>query len=148
MAYMNQEKKAKMQPLMKALLKQYGLKGSLSVRNHSTIVLNIKSGVIDFISNFNDCANVRNEGKEPNHWGYANLAKTHIDVNEYWFKDHFAGVALEFLQQAFKILNIDNFDKSDISTDYFHVGHYTDVNIGDWTKPYICESTQTIQEAA
>jgi hypothetical protein len=48
MAYMNQEKKAKIAAKIKPLLKRYGLKGSLAVRNHSTIVLNLKSGKIDF----------------------------------------------------------------------------------------------------
>ena len=51
MAYMSQEKKAKIAPVVKAVLKKYKVKGSLAVRNHSTLVLNIKSGSIDFIEN-------------------------------------------------------------------------------------------------
>jgi hypothetical protein len=41
MAYMNQEKKAVIANAMKPVLKKYGLKGSLSVQNHSGITLNI-----------------------------------------------------------------------------------------------------------
>ena len=52
MAYMSQERKQQRAPIIKAILKKYGVKGSLSVRNHSTLVLNIKSGKIDFIENF------------------------------------------------------------------------------------------------
>jgi hypothetical protein len=33
-------------------------------------------------------------------------------------------------------LNLDNFDKSDSMTDYFHVGHYVDINVGKWNKPF------------
>jgi hypothetical protein len=43
MAYFNQERKAQKAPAIKAILKKYGVKGSLSVRNHSTFVLNVKS---------------------------------------------------------------------------------------------------------
>ena len=53
MAYMSQETKAKIAPVVKEILKKYKVKGSLAVRNHSTLVLNIKQGPIDFIGNFN-----------------------------------------------------------------------------------------------
>ena len=33
-------------------------------------------------------------------------------------------------------LNTDNHDNSDIQTDYFDVGHYVELNIGTWEKPY------------
>ena len=48
MAYMNQQKKAIIASKLKPVLKKYGVKGSLKVSNHSTIVLNVKSGKIDF----------------------------------------------------------------------------------------------------
>ena len=54
MAYMNQEKKAKIQAKLKPILAKFGLKGSLSVRNHSSICLLIKSGPLDFIGNSNE----------------------------------------------------------------------------------------------
>jgi hypothetical protein len=43
MAFMNQERKAKLAPAVKAVLKRYGVKGTLSTERHS-ISLNIKSG--------------------------------------------------------------------------------------------------------
>ena len=51
MAYFTQEQKKQMQPKIKAVLSLYGLKGSLSVNNHSTVVLTIQQGAIDFIGN-------------------------------------------------------------------------------------------------
>ena len=59
MAYFNQERKKAMAPKIKEILKKYGLKGSLAVRHHSTVVLNIRSGEIDFITNFNECGRVK-----------------------------------------------------------------------------------------
>ena len=131
MAYFNQEKKAKIAPAIKALLKKYNLKGSLGVHHHSTVVLNIKSGSIDFISNFNGI------GAEERAEGYRfTPAKDYIDVNPYWYHEHFNGVAKDFLTEAFAILNTDNYDNSDAQTDYFDRGHYVDLNIGKWNKPY------------
>jgi len=124
MAYMNQEKKAKIASLIKPLLKQYGIKGSLAVRHHSSIVLNIKSGPIDFISNINQ--------GEPQY-----RAKDYIQVNPYWFQEHFTGVAKEFLAKAFDALkSAGYYNNSDAMTDYFDVAYYYDINIGQWDKPY------------
>ena len=47
MAYMNQEKKAKIVSAVKPILKKYGVKATFAVRNHSTICLNVKAGKID-----------------------------------------------------------------------------------------------------
>ena len=52
MAYMSQERKQNLAPAIKAVLKKYGVKATIAVRNHSTLVVNIKSGSIDFIENF------------------------------------------------------------------------------------------------
>ena len=112
MAYMNQEKKAKIATKIKPLLKRYGLKGSLAVRNHSTIVLNLKSGKIDF-------------------------GGDRIQVNTYWAHEHYSGVAKEFLVQAIKALkSADWYDESDAMTDYFNTAYYVDINVGQWNKPY------------
>ena len=48
MAYMNQQKKAVIAAALKPVLKKYNLKGSLRVDYHSSIILNLKSGPIDF----------------------------------------------------------------------------------------------------
>ena len=131
MAHMNQEKKARLAPAIKAICKKYGVKASIAVRHHSTLVLNIKSGPIDFIRNFNDLAQVR--WREP--WAFT-PAKNYIDVNPYWYQEHFEGVALAFLSELIPAMNDGNHDRSDIQTDYFDVGWYIDVNIGKWDKPY------------
>ena len=48
MAYVSQELKAKLAPTIKAICKKYGVKATLSVRNHSSLVLTVKQGSIDF----------------------------------------------------------------------------------------------------
>ena len=133
MAYMNQEKKAKIAPKVKAILKKYGIKGTLSVRNYSTLCLNLKSGQIDFIANSNrvcgdDFYQVA-QGFRPNTGKYA-------QVNPYHYTSHYDGKALAFLTEVLTEMNKGNHDNSDIQTDYFDVGWYVDVNIGKWNKPY------------
>jgi hypothetical protein len=137
MAYMNQERKAKITKMLKPILAKYKVKGSLSVRNHSTIVLTLKSGAIDFIGNSNRvCGNdfyQVQRGFKPTTTGYD-------QVNPYWFQDHYDGDAKAFLTEAFKALkSADWYDESNAMIDYFNTAYYVDVNIGKWDKPYILE---------
>jgi hypothetical protein len=130
MAYMSQEKKAKIAPVVKAILKKYGVKGTLSVRTHSTLVLNITSGKLDFIKNYND-----NQNRD--FCGEVRVAKDHLSVNTSgWYKQHYTGEVLDFLNEVITAMNDGNFDKSDIQSDYFYVGWYIDVNVGKWDRPY------------
>jgi hypothetical protein len=125
MAYVSQELKTKLSPKIKAICKKHGIKASLAVRNHSTLVLNVKSGNIDFFKDFDNEASARKFG---------------IQVNTYWYQDHFKGEALSFLKEVIPAMNNGNHDNSDIQSDYFDVGWYIDVNIGKWNKPYAVET--------
>lgn len=131
MAYMNQDKKAKLAPAIKEVLKKYGMKGSLAVRNHSTLVLNIKSGKLNIIENYN---NVRNNLP---HGGPKHLAERgYLSPNPYHYGESFSGECKSFLVELFDAMNEGNHDRSDIMTDYFDVGWYVEVNVGQWNKPY------------
>lgn len=135
MAYMNQERKAQIAKALKPVLAKYKVKGTLSVRNHSTIVLTVKSGAIDFIANSNRvCGSSHyqvSHGFRPNTSGYS-------DVNPYWFHEHYDGKAKAFLTEAFKALKVAGwYDRSDAMVDYFDTAYYTDINIGKWNKPYV-----------
>jgi len=122
MAYMSQEHKAKLAPTIKAICKKYGVKASLSVRNHSTLVLTVKQGTIDFYADYGNPEGARQFG---------------IQVNPYWYQDHFVGRSKEFLSEVIPAMyGPDYFDESDAQVDYFHCSHYIDVDIGKWNKPY------------
>ena len=111
MAYMNQEKKKRLAPAIKEVLKKHNMKGTLSVQDYSQLTLTLKSGVIDFGTD---------------------------QINEYHYETHFADnpAALAFLSEVIPAINAENFDKSDPMTDYFHVGYYISVRIGSYDKPY------------
>ena len=122
MAYMNQEKKAVIAAKLKPILKKYKVKGTLSVRNHSSIVLNVKAGEVDFITDYGDAEDARKFG---------------IQVNPYWFHDHFTGKSKKFLAEAFDALkSAGYYNHSDAMTDYFDTAYYYDINIGRWNSPY------------
>jgi hypothetical protein len=60
-----------------------------------------------------------------------------LDVNPYWFQDHFSGIAKAFLTEAFAALKAAGwYNNSDAQTDYFDTAYYVDVNIGQYDKPY------------
>jgi hypothetical protein len=111
-AYFSKEMKSAILPKIKALLQEYGMKGSLAIDNHSAVVLNLRSGPIDF-------------------------GRDYIQVNVYHVDRQYTGKAKEFLQKAVAILNTGNYDNSDVMTDYHDVGHYISVNVGRWDKPYV-----------
>ena len=131
MAYMSQENKKSLAPKIKNILAKYGVKGSIGVDNHSTLVVNIKSGPIDFISNYNETVGARAGG-----FRLGSAAVDCLSVNKYWYHEHFTGTALDFLNELVPAMMIGNHDNSDPQTDYFDIGWYIDINIGKWNKPY------------
>ena len=143
MAYMNQERKQQRAPIIKAILKKYNVKGTLAVRNHSTLVLNIKSGSIDFIENYIKTDADKHYGNKMDQNQIEYLRKNNaIDVNPYWYQEHYTGKAKDFLKEVLDAMyGSDYFDESDAQVDYFHCSHYVDVNIGTWNKPYEVEGS-------
>ena len=117
MAFMSQETKKKVAPEIQKVLAQYGVKGSISVDNHSSLVVTLKSGEIDFKAD--------------------TVGSTHYQVNTYWIDDHYVGKARCFLNRLVKAMKGDIwFDKSDAMVDYFNTAYYIDINIGRWNKEY------------
>jgi len=121
MAYVSQEDKAKLAPEIKKVLSKYGMKGSISVRHHSTLVVTLQSGSIDF-------------GEYTHGDGY-------IQVNTYHIESHYRGKAKAFLTELLAAMKgPDYFNNDDAMTDYFHRSHYTDINVGKWNKPYFLQT--------
>lgn len=130
MAYMNQTKKQTIASKVKPILAKYGMKGSLSVRNHSTIVLKLTSGSIDFISDMNT-QYFKQELDKSEYKRYS------FGINPYWYHEHYTGDSLAFLSEIIPAMkSADWYDDSDAQIDYFNTAYYFDVNVGSWNKPY------------
>ena len=133
MAYMNQEKKATIAGQVKPIFKKYGIKATLAVRHHSTIVVNIQSGALDFIGNANAVQQHRIDTGRDGRM----ITDQYLDVNPYWYQEHFTGKCKAFFDEVFKaIKSADWYDESDAMTDYFNTAYYFDINVGRWNKPY------------
>lgn len=138
MAYVSQEMKAKLAPAIKAICKKYGVKASIAVRHHSTLVLNVRQGSIDFIENYIATDAAKNYGNKMSEDQVTYIRKnSSLDVNTYWVKDHYSGKAKSFLMEMIAAMEgPDFFNEDDAQTDYFHRSHYIDINIGSWNRPY------------
>ena len=111
MAFITQEMKKKLSPAIKAVMKKYNMKGSISTQNHSTIIVKIKEGPIDFERDNFQIHNAYNNGYE--------------------------GVAKKFIQEIFTAMKGDQwYDNSDSMIDYFDTAYYMRVYVGDYFKPY------------
>ncbi len=126
MAYVSQEMKKKLAPQIKAVLKKYGMKGTIAVRHHMSLVVNIKSGKLDVIGAL----------------GANEYQRDYIQVNPYWIEENYeCPKVVAFLKELKEAMEgPDFFDHSDPMTDYFHRSHYIDINVGQFNKPYILEA--------
>jgi len=117
MAYVSQNDKKELSVGIKKVLKKYNMKASIAVNNHSSLVVNIQSGPIQFNHTHGD--------------GYT-------QVNVYWIHEHYRGVAKKFLTELLaEMKGTKYFNNDDAMTDYFHRSHYCDINVGKWNKSYI-----------
>lgn len=118
MAWVSQELKKQVSPGIKAVLKKYGVKGTISVRDNRTLVVSIKAGPINFIGDYT--------GRFPS---------DHFLLNGY--PGIFVGKSGAFLSELFDAMDNGNWDESDIMTDHFNVGWYTDIKIGNVCMPFM-----------
>ena len=115
MAYVSKETKKELAPAIKAVLAEYGVKGTIKVDHHSTLVVTLRKIPAGLFTP-KEIANG--------------------DVNVYWIDEHFTGAAREFLTKLLAAMKGDKwFDKTDSSIDYFHTSWYNDIKIGEWNKP-------------
>ena len=115
MAYVSQEKKKALAPVIKAVLKKYKVKASIAVRHHSTLVVNIKEGAVPF------------------------KPSDHYQVNEYHYENQYADnpTLVSFLSELISAMKgPDYHNNDDAMTDYYDRSHYTDINFGKWDQPY------------
>ena len=117
MAYVSQKDKKELAVEIKKVLKKYGMKANIGVRNHMSLYVDVMSGPIDF--------------------GLGSHGDGYSQVNTYWMHEHYKGIAYKFLKELLDAMKGPKyFNHDDAMTDYFHRSHYTDINIGKYSKPY------------
>lgn len=132
MAYVNKEKKAKIVAAVKAVLPK-GWKATFAVRNSSGIVMTIKSTPFTLENLFG-----KEACDEMSEYHFVDGVLGHVDVNYRYLDRHIKNKeALEVLQKVVKALDTDNYNNSDIMTDYFDIGHYIELQFGSYDKAYV-----------
>ncbi len=134
MAYMTQERKAKIVAAMKPIMAKYGIKGTFKCSTHA-ITFCIKSGKVDFIADMPDETIQYGRREVVDKDG---LRKSYnFSVNPYWYHEHYTGISKEFLSEAVTAMKAAEwYDRSDAMTDYFDTAYYYHINVGSWDKPY------------
>lgn len=110
MAYMNKEMAAEIRNELKAKFPKF--KFSVRVEDHMAIRVAIKSAPIRFVDG-----------------DYATLSHMSLDKMQH----------AETYKKISDIVNKNNYDNSDIMSDYHDVGYYVRITQGDWNneKPFI-----------
>lgn len=122
MAFMNQERKAALAVEI-AKVMPTNWKYTLRVHHHSTLVLTIRQADVDLLS---ENLVVQGQGFDTS---YRNL-------NEYHLEGEYKDKLLKIFENIKGAMMVGNWDKSDVQSDYFDVGWYIDINIGEYDSPF------------
>ena len=145
MAYISQELKKKLAPGIKKVLSEYGLKGTISIRNYSTLRVTIREGKLDLIAavNADNQRNSQRTGMPPR------VIEDYYQANPYRastdYSDKKVGEFFAKLVDAMK--GNEWYDRSDAMTDYFDTAYYLSIDVGKWDKPYRFTG-ESVNEAA
>ena len=114
MAYVSKEDKKTLAPAIKKVLAEYGVKGTIKVNHHSTLVVTLR--------------------KVPA--GLFTAEEIENGVNVYHIERFFEGTAKKFLTKLLAAMKGTKwYDNTDAMIDYFDTAWYNDIKIGEWNKP-------------
>lgn len=128
MAWMNQEKKQLIAARVKAVTPK-NWRVTFKVRHHSTLECTIRRVDVDIMAAINEAYKERWERDD----GQGPL--THIQSLDDRTIELLPSALREPLENMYKALNSENYDRSDIMTDYFDVGYYAYLSVGEFSKP-------------
>ena len=67
-------------------------------------------------------------------------------VNQYWIESRENKQSVPPLKKIFEIANKNNYNRSDVQSDYFDVGYYLNISIGHFGKPFTPNEATNTQE--
>ncbi|WGH49544.1 hypothetical protein [Alishewanella phage vB_AspM_Slicko01] len=103
MAYMSKELKERLAPAIKAVLKSWKVKGTIAIRNHMSLVVTIQNAPVELNM----------------------IGKHHLR------RSNDCAVLDKFYHELKSAMDGENYNNSDVYTDYFDVGYYTDVVVSE-----------------
>lgn len=139
MAYITQEMKKELAPAIKSVLKKFGVKGTISINHSTSLNVNIKEGIVDFIGIFNadvkalvDRGDISGFGRQINEGYYQ---ENPYRVYEPY--DRELTIVEKFVNELqIAMRGTMYYNNDDIMTDYFDSAYFMGINIGKYDKPY------------
>jgi hypothetical protein len=134
MAYITQEMKKELAPAIKSVLKKFGVKGTISINHNTSLNVNIKEGVLDFIGE----ANQRNKEYSERNGSHFHVVGGYYQENAYRGRTTDEPTAIDnFLEEIRDAMRGTlYYNNDDIMTDYFDSAYFMGINIGKYNKPY------------
>lgn len=137
MAFVSKTDMVSLKPGIQAVLKKYGMKGTIAGQNSSTVRVTITKGPLDLMGAYRARV-IRDAHRElPRNPHFADgtkyaLGETSFRLNEYWIEDNYVGEVRDFyLELKAAMEGADFFCEDDAMTDYFHRSHYITINVGN-----------------
>jgi hypothetical protein len=134
MAYINAKEVAAIRTGLKARFPQFKF-GARKSSGSLGVDVTIKQGPIDFIGNYNKTVSQR-----PGDFRGGQPAKDHLQINQYWFHEHFSDEAKAVIEGVIEVIKTAPdrgwYDRSDAQTDYFDTAFYIHLQVGAWDTPY------------
>lgn len=131
MAYISQQEKQQLAPGIRAVLKKYNLKGSISIQHHSVLTVKIRSGDIslDDFRQYDPASSKTTVGS----------SRQYLQFTDHISDRYVTGQMYQCLIELVAAMKgADWYDRSDSMTDYFDIAHYVNIHFGAWNKPYQC----------
>lgn len=115
MAYVPKELKNTLVDSIKPIAKKYNLRVTFRVDNLSTFIVTVRESKGELM--------------------FADLIGNHKEFHSNTYKKNTQ--EHDFLNEVFAVIQSHNYNNSDLMTDYFDVGFYYHITIGEYNKPYI-----------
>lgn len=146
MAWVTNEKVAQVRADLKKEFPEIKFRVNKGKNHHSTLYVTIVSAPYRFISEGTKYTEINHYGLDENttylgakfEEAQKQNPSAYLERREYAEKFE----RVDILERIVQIMSVGNFDKSDIMTDYFHVGFYMSLSIGSWDKPFQYDPTK------
>lgn len=125
MAFITTEQVSQMRKELKLVIPK-GWKWSFTKEHHTSIHLVIIKADVDFLKQYNDSCPAGRELLRGDIQGCCIR----------YALDRFSGRGREILEKCLTIMDNGNHNRSDIMSDYFDVGWYINMKIGDYGRPF------------
>ena len=132
MAYINKDKSASIRKALKAAFPKWRF--NVRIDHHSSLNVVIKSADINLLDYAKQSVNML--ARDGDEYFKQQKARGYMQVNQYHMASNWENPALDLLNQVIAICNEGNHDNSDIQSDYFDVGWYFSLSIGNYDKPF------------